>query len=115
MVTPSAGDIVLVRFPFSDLSQSKLRPAVTLADAGHGDWVLCQITSNPYSDSLAVQLSIDDFLEGSLPVTSYARPSKLFTANQDLLISQVGHLKTEAFKRVIEAITDFLHASIPIE
>lgn len=115
MVTPSAGAIVLVRFPFSDLSRSKLRPAVALADAGQGDWILCQITSNPYSDSLAVQLSTDDFLDGSLPVTSYARPSKLFTANQDLLISQVGRLKTQSLKRVVDAITDFLRASIPIK
>lgn len=41
MVAPAAGVIVLVRFPFSDLSQTKLRPAVVLADAGHGDWILC--------------------------------------------------------------------------
>jgi mRNA interferase MazF len=40
MVTPTAGAIVLVRFPFSDLSQAKLRPAVVLADAGRGDWIL---------------------------------------------------------------------------
>ena len=50
MVTPSAGSVVLVRFPFSDLSQTRLRPAVVLADAGRGDWVLCQVTSNAYSD-----------------------------------------------------------------
>jgi len=50
MVAPSAGGIVLVPFPFSDLSQAKLRPAVALAHAGRGDWILCQVTSNPYGD-----------------------------------------------------------------
>ena len=50
MVTPSAGVVVTVQFPFSDLSQSKLRPAVILADAGRGDWILCQVTSNAYAD-----------------------------------------------------------------
>ena len=40
--------------PFSDLSQSKVRPVVCLADAGRGDWVLCQITSSPYGDPAAV-------------------------------------------------------------
>ena len=45
MVTPAAGSVVLVPFPFSDLSQTKLRPTVVLADAGRGDWILCQITS----------------------------------------------------------------------
>ncbi|HEU0092532.1 MAG TPA: hypothetical protein VFS78_10495, partial [Vicinamibacteria bacterium] len=46
-----AGVVVLVRFPFSDLSSSKLRPALVVAAAGGADWVLCQITSNPYSAS----------------------------------------------------------------
>ncbi len=72
MVAPSAGAIVLVPFPFSDLSQSKLRPALALADAGRGDWILCQITSNPYSDRRALRLSDDDFLAGSLRVISFA-------------------------------------------
>ena len=49
MVTPAAGMAVLVPFPFSDLSQAKLRPAIALADVGPGDWILCQITSNPYA------------------------------------------------------------------
>ena len=80
MVSPSAGAIVLVSFPFSDLSQSKLRPAVVLAKASPNDWILCQVTSNAYSDPRAVKLTHDDLLSGSLRVVSYARPAKLFTA-----------------------------------
>ena len=72
MVTPAAAVVVLVPFPFSDLSRSKLRPAVLLADAGRGDWVLCQVTSNPYNDPLALVLTTDDFVRGSLQVVSYA-------------------------------------------
>ena len=37
MVAPTVGQVILVPLPFSDLSQSKLRPAVVLADAGRGD------------------------------------------------------------------------------
>jgi mRNA interferase MazF len=104
VVVPSAGSVVLVPFPFSDLSQSKLRPAVVLADAGHGDWVLCQITSSPYSDANAVRLANADFKKGSLRVVSYARPGKLFTANQELLVSEVGILNGTAFDRVLGAV-----------
>ena len=65
MGIPSAGTVVLVRFPFSDLSNSKLRPAVVLADAGRNDLVLCQITSQPYTDPIAVEISDFDLLTGS--------------------------------------------------
>ena len=50
----SVGDIVLVRFPFSDLSQQKLRPALGLADVQRGDCILCRITSQPYHDQRAI-------------------------------------------------------------
>lgn len=72
MVSPSAGAVVLVTFPFSDLSQSKLRPAVVLAKASKNDWVLCQITSNAYSDPRVVKLTNDDFSLGSLTMVSFA-------------------------------------------
>ena len=72
MVAPSAGEVVLVPFPFSDLSQSKVRPAVCLADAGRGDWVLCQITSRAYGDPAATPLDARDFASGVLLVASFA-------------------------------------------
>jgi mRNA interferase MazF len=50
MGAPSVGDVVLVPFPFSDLSQSKVRPAIALANTSRGDWILCQITSAMYGD-----------------------------------------------------------------
>ena len=54
MVAPSVGMVVTVRFPFSDLSNSKKRPAIVLAPSDRGDWILCQITSNAYADADAI-------------------------------------------------------------
>jgi mRNA interferase MazF len=108
VVTPTAGAIVLVPFPFSDLSQVKLRPAVALADAGRGDWILCQITSNPYGDAHVFEMTDDSFDSGSLRVISYARAGKLFTANQDLMVSQVASLNAASFKAIVEAVIDIL-------
>jgi len=68
VVAPAAGAVVLVRFPFSDLSQTKVRPAVVLADAGRGDCILCQITSKPYGDASAIELDNAAFASGSLRV-----------------------------------------------
>ena len=111
MVTPAAGMAVLIPFPFSDLSQAKLRPAVVLADAGRGDWVLCQITRNPYGDARAILLEDASFAVGALRVTSYARPGKLFTANRTLMVTQVGTLKAEPLQQIIEAVVALLHTS----
>ncbi len=109
MVAPSAGDVVLVPFPFSDLSQAKVRPAVCLADAGRGDWILCQVTSNPYGDVTAVQLDAPDFASGGLLVASFARPGKLFTAHAGLLVRSVGALTPTAFRRVLSAVVALFH------
>ena len=112
MVTPTAGAVVLVPFPFSDLSQTKLRPALVLAPAGRGDWILCQITSNSYGDANAIELRDESFQTGALRVISYARPGKLFTANDSLIVAQVGNLEVGAFKRIIEAVIDILQSNL---
>jgi mRNA interferase MazF len=113
VVAPAAGAVVLVRFPFSDLSEFKLRPAVVLADAGRGDCVLCQITSKPYGDARALQLEQSAFASGSLRVTSYVRPGKLFTASGELITEEVGVLTPEALTGVVDAVMNLLRGSAP--
>lgn len=112
MGTFTTRSVVLVQFPFSDLSQSKLRPAVVLANAGRGDWILCQVTSNPYSDPKAIELTNDSFASGSLRLTSYARSTKLFTANSSLIASEMGKLKQEPFKDIIDTVVQIFNAGI---
>ena len=111
MVAPTAGAVVLVRFPFSDLSQTKLRPAVVLASAGRGDWILCQVTSNPYGDSRAIKLEDVSFATGSLRVTSYARAGKLFSANRALIVAQVAALKPEWLAQIVDAVVNLLRSA----
>lgn len=108
MVPSSIGAIVLVKFPFSDLSQTKLRPAVVLAEAGRADFILCQITSNAYADTRAVTLRQSDFVKGSLNLASYARPGKLFTANQVLIVSEIAILNPSAIERAVNAVVSML-------
>jgi mRNA interferase MazF len=105
-----AGLVVLVRFPFSDLSASKLRPALVLASAGGTDWVLCQITSNPYSDPTALLLTAASFAEGGLPRESFVRPGKLFTASESIVVRSAGALAPPAHRAVVESIVRLLQA-----
>lgn len=108
MVTPTTGEVVLVPFPFSGLTQSKVRPAVCLADAGRGDWVLCQITSSHYGDPAAIPLDGPNFATGGLLVASFARPGKLFTAHAGLMVRSVGVLNPAAFAQVLSAVVSVL-------
>ena len=112
MGAPAIGAVVLVPFPFSDLSQTKLRPAVVLANAGRGDSVLCQVTSNAYVDPLATELPAADFAHGSLQRTSYARPGKLFTANDTLVVRQIGMLTPAARTRIVATVVKLLERAV---
>jgi mRNA interferase MazF len=112
LVTLSTGTVVLVPFPFSDLSQAKLRPALILANAGRDDWILCQITSKPYGDPRSIPLMNASFASGSLHVDSYVRPGKLFTAHQSLIVSQVGQLNTSTYSQVVQAVVSLLQAQL---
>lgn len=102
--------VVLLPFPFSDLSAQKLRPALVLADAGRGDWLLCQITSKPYADPAAVEISEADFASGGLRITSYARSAKLFTAHASLVQGVAGELSAVAHHKVCAALVLLLTA-----
>ena len=108
METFPKGTVVFVPFPFSDLSQAKLRPALVLASAGRGDYLLCQITSNPYGDPKTIALADIDFAKESLAQASFARPTKLFTAHASLLVSRVGQLKHQCVEKIMDTIITWL-------
>ena len=102
----AVGTVVILSFSFSDLSSSKVRPALVLAEASPEDLILCQISSHAYRDLKAFEIKVSDFASGGLRVTSYARPGKLFTAHRKILLQEKGKLKaavTAAIqKRVME-------------
>lgn len=88
-----------------------MRPAVVLAGAGREDWILCQVTSNPYGDARAVEFEDTSFTTGGLRVTSYARPGKLFTANRGLIVAQVAMLRPEVLQHVVDAVVKLLQGA----
>ena len=112
MAALAAGSVILVPFPFSDLSQSKIRPALVLAGAGRGDWILCQITSKPYADPRAVRLDEEAFAIGGLQLTSYVRPGKLFTANETLMLESVGQLRGDKLRAILQAVGEIFARSV---
>ena len=98
------GEVVLVSFPFSNLQGQKVRPALVLAKAELDDLILCQITSKPYTSKFTIRIGHDDFAKGSLPVVSYVRPNKLFTANSSIIKKTAGHLTPTAVKSILKSV-----------
>ncbi|MCD3350611.1 type II toxin-antitoxin system PemK/MazF family toxin [Clostridium botulinum D/C] len=98
------GDVVVVPFQFSDLSQSKKRPALVLADLKGSDLILSQITSQNIYDSYSVKLQNSDFEQGTLMKNSNIRPNKIFTADKDIILYKIGHLTEEKIEEVVDKI-----------
>jgi len=101
-------DIVIIPFPFSDLSQAKRRPALVLAKLAGNDLILCQVTSQNVRDQYAISLANPDFEEGSLKVKSNIRPNRIFTADKRIVLYKAGKLKPEKTELVIKKIIEIL-------
>jgi len=99
------GDVVILPFPFSDLSASKRRPALVIASIRpHDDVILCMITSQHTSDGSAVSIARSDFASGSLPSDSNIRPNRLFTADSGIVLRKAGRLKPATIDTVVKEI-----------
>ena len=100
------GDIVVVPFPFSDLSASKRRPAIVLASFFGDDLILGQITSRNVSDSMSILIDPNDLTDGTLSAASNIRPNKLFTADEGIVLYKIGALKSDKLNAVIERVIE---------
>ena len=98
------GNVVLVAFPFSNLKGKKIRPALILAHVEFDNFILCQITSKPYSSKSAIRIEATDFEKGGLPLISYVRPEKLFTADTSIIENTSGKLRTNVRNNILEKV-----------
>ncbi len=104
------GDVVVVPFPFSDLTESKRRPALVIAPLEADDVILCQITGKSLGDKYSISLEDSDFQSGSLKQASNIRPNRLFTADSHIVLYRVGNLSPEKINTVINKIVEIIRA-----
>ena len=102
------GDIVVVLFPFSDLSGKKKRPALIAKSISGNDFILCQITHKSHENTEEIELKKNDLNDGKLSKDSFIRFSKLFTIDQSLIEYKIGSIKTGKFEKIIDKICSFL-------
>ena len=98
------GDFVVVPFPFSDLTQTRRRPAFVVASLKGDDVILCQITSQSLRDQYAISFNDRDFETGSLKQRSNIRPNRLFTADSRIILYRAGNLKKEKVNEVVSEV-----------
>lgn len=84
------GDIVLIPFPFSDLSGAKNRPAVILIETDEDITVAFITTQIKWSTEFDVLLHPSDL--NGLKKVSLIRLNKLATIDKDLVIGRLGSL-----------------------
>lgn len=109
------GAVVLVRFPFTDLSGSKRRPAVVLASYPP-DMVVAFISSVipsvPELSDVVLQPSVPAFASTGLKVTSVIRLRKLATLEQTLITRLLGQLNQELLTAVDKALLTGLRIGV---
>jgi mRNA interferase MazF len=101
------GDVVVLNFPFSDMTATKKRPALVLAASQYGA-VLCQITSQERNDPQSVRLDAKDFENGGLNIPSFIRTSILFTADMSLILYKAGKVKKQKLNEVVDLVCKML-------
>jgi mRNA interferase MazF len=102
------GDIVVLPFPYSDLSVSKRRLAMVLANLKGDDIILCQITSQFVKDDYSITLNNSDFITGSLNKPSNIRPNRLFTAEKSIIVRKAETVNRKVFESVTSKLFEIL-------
>jgi mRNA interferase MazF len=103
------GDIVLFPFPYTDLSNRKLRPCLVLSDEMGDDIVLCQITSTRIrKDTYCIEVKKKDTVKGSLRIDSYIRANMIFTAHKTQVQRKICGVNDNDYSRVVEIINGLM-------
>ena len=101
------GDIVLLKFPFTDGKTYKRRPALIINDFDDGDIVVCRITSQIYQTKN--DIFINDWENSGLKLPSVIRIHKIATLEKDMvdiIMGQVDKITKNKIRTIISKLTD---------
>ena len=92
------GDIVLLKFPFTDNADVKRRPALILKNCEDGDVIVCRITSKIYRSKYDVYLN--NWSSFGLKLPSVVRVHKIATLEMNMIEVVMGHLDDVALHEI---------------
>ena len=108
-------EIVLVPFPYSDLSFSKRRPVLIISNNHYNksfpDTLVCVITSNLFKDAYSVDLNDENLEAGMLPEKSVIKCHKLFTVEQRKIIRRFSVISEQKFDEIINMLQKLIAKS----
>ena len=102
------GKIVLIPFPFTDLSSTKLRPALVLHE-GEKDVVVAFISSRtekPKQTDIIIAKNHPEFKQTGLKLTSALKIDKIATISKELILGEIGEVGTKLKKEISCKITE---------
>jgi mRNA interferase MazF len=108
------GKVVLIQFPFDDLSDRKVRPAYCLTNpiGNYKHVIFALITSRIPVDLLTTDLIIDllhpDFDQSGLIKPSTLRLDHLITLRQSMIRRELGYLSSDTQQRISQIVIDLL-------
>ena len=102
-------EIVIVPFPYSDLTGSKFRPALIISNNllnNFEDRICCLITSNPAKEGIEIKKG--DFQDGKLPFKSWIKPYRIFTINNKIIKKKLCKANKGFHSKVLKELNKYL-------
>ncbi|MBI3334871.1 type II toxin-antitoxin system PemK/MazF family toxin [Candidatus Pacearchaeota archaeon] len=107
------GEIILVPFPYSDLTSNKLRPALIISNAYFNrteDRICCLITSNEPKEGILIKG--ENFSSGKLPFKSWVKPQRVFTLNERIIRKKLCVINKEFHKKILDELYKYLKTDL---
>jgi len=101
------GEIILIPFPYSDLTGIKKRPALIVSNEklnNSDDRLCCLITSSKPKEGIL----INSLEKGNLPFKSWVKPNRLFTVHQKIIQKSLCRVTKGFHKKVFEGIVNYI-------
>lgn len=111
METFVKGDIIVISFPYTDLSKSTPRPAFVIKQRDPNNLIICPITSSENREKYSYEISSDSLMSGDLRKDkSFIKYDMITTLHKSKLKynHSIGRLKNDVTAEVIKKIVDYL-------
>jgi mRNA interferase MazF len=108
MTSYKLGEIVLMRFPYTDNITTKKRPALIIKDTNDGDVIVCRITSKRYNTLYDIE--IKESPENGLKLPSVIRIHKIAALEKDQIDTKLGEIENASKIKVLAALHQLLQS-----